>query len=230
MEKMTQTSDASDAEVTPKKAKKCTNKAKKVTPPFIGEDVRNPKMQQGFRHTYFSMDHEALLYTTIDIDELVDKLDSLAWSYEGEAMPRFALGEVDDGYGMCPHCHKYRWGCREQKFGEYCVKAVKRLTGERYTRHLTVKEAYVVFINYFNRCLDKDLFDEKNNDEAYTDEVELPTTFHQHPPKCMEEGSLLHVLKWADWKERRRRKRRAALKRPSTNFEWIETKDVKKKK
>ena len=126
-----------------------------VTPSSGSNVARAPEhVRDGFRYSHLNFDHEALLYTTLEVEELVEKMETFNFKYEGATAPRFALGEVDCEFGMCPHCHMYRWGCCKQKFDEYCVRAVKRFTQERYTRHISVKEAYIVFLNFYNRAMD----------------------------------------------------------------------------
>lgn len=127
---------------------------------------------------------------------------------------------------MCPHCRKYRWDCHEQKYGRYCVEAVKRYFEWKYTSVIKVKDAMVVFINYYNRPLDYCLFD-KLDDPDKEEQPYLDNMEHKYPPKCMEVTSLLHVLQWAYWKQE---KRRAKLERRRRAREWIETKPSKKNK
>ena len=189
-----------------------------------------PLVRNGFRYSMVNFDFEALLYSTISVNKLKKKLDSYHYKWEGAAAPAYARGEVDDEYGMCPHCRKYRWFCHEQKYGRYCVEAVKRFVEWRSTGSITPEEALVVFLNYYNRPLDYCKFDELDDpnkeEQPYLDNMD-----HKYPPKCMEITSLIHVLQWAYWKESRMKakqaKRRAerALKQAESSVSSKKTKE-----
>ena len=207
---------------------KSVSKVREVTPK-AANTVSTPMMRQGFCYSIINFEFEALLYTTICPDELAWKLENYKFQWEGYGAPTYTRGCVDDDYGMCHHCKRYRWGCHKQKYGRYCVEAVKRFFEWRYSSIVTVKDAMVVFINYYNRPLDYCEFD-KLDDPDKEEQPYLDNMEHKYPPKCMEVTSLLHILQWAYWKEEKRKAKIAKKRAAREASDWIETKPKKNKK
>ena len=166
--------------------------------------------KDGFKHSYFEVDEEALLYTTLPKHLLAKKLATFNYHYEGYAAPSYKLGEVDRNRGYCKHCGKYSWSCHEVRFGNYCFKAVRRHFKNIKFRNICPEDAYVVFINFYNRALDFTDYDEQDDSDK---EPDVGHTDHRHPSKCMDFGSLIRTLEWAYWHlqrmEEKLRKKRA---------------------
>ena len=76
-------------------------------------------------------------------------------------------------------------------------------------RNVNPEDAYVVFINFYNRALEFATFNELQSD----DESVLGDTAHSHPAKRRDYGSLISTLEWAHWKQQRNweKKRRKSI-------------------
>ena len=177
-----------------------------------------PLMRQGFRYSARPFDYQALLYTTLEPDFLVSKLQEMNYKWVGNAAPKYVRGDVDFEYGLCNHCKEWRWGCHEIKFGKYCFNAVVRFQKERRINVLTVEDAYVAFLNLYNRAFDYIRYDIEDDPDK-EEEPELFHSDHVHPPKCMMIGSLETTLQWAYWREERRKTKR---ERKRIRDEWLE--------
>ena len=113
----------------------------------------------------------------------------------------------------CTECYHNCW--EEYLFGQYCVAAVKRYFDEnKYTA--SVKDAYVVFVEHYNRGLDWRSFESDDHEERFR-----PSTTKK-PPYCMKHGSLMFAMQWTTWQiengpmtefydEKRKKKRKAKM-------------------
>ena len=164
----------------------------------------NPKVttvtdfrSHGFKHSWFPVDQEVLLYTTLDKHLQAKKLVSFNYKYEGYAAPCFKLGEVDCNRGYCKHCGKYSWSCHKVRFGKFCFKAVRKHYKNIKFRDVCPEDAYIVFINFYNHALLFTNFNELKSDA----ESDIGDNAHCHPLKCMDFGSLVRTLEWTYWQQ-----------------------------
>ena len=88
-------------------------------------------------------------------------------------------------------------------------------------RNVNPEDAYVIFINFYNRALEFSTFHEFESD----DKSILGDTAHSHPAKCMDYGSLIRTLEWAYWKQQRNLEKR---RRRSVGNTWFTKKDKEK--
>ena len=119
-------------------------------------------------------------------------------------------------YKIHQNCTECYHNCGDEYlFGPYCVAAVKRYFNEnKYIA--SVKDAYVVFVEYYNRGLDWRSFETDDR------EVEFRPSTTKMPHLCMKQGSLVFAMQWTKWQvdngpmkefydEKRKRKRKAKM-------------------
>ena len=203
---------------------KCEHEKSFFPPPDNADDILKGVYERrrfGFRHSYLPIDDQALQFTTLDSHLLAKKLASLLYKYEGGTAPVFKLGKMDSSYGQCRHCGRSSWSCHEIRFGKYCNKAVLRHYKNIRYRGVTPEDAYIVFINFYNRALEFAKFDELESDNEST----LGDAAHSHPAKCMDYGSLIRTLEWAYWKQQRNYEKK---RRASRGNIWYSTKKKEK--
>lgn len=84
--------------------------------------------------------------------------------------------------------------CHEKLFGPYCCAAVKRYFDEN-EYEATLKDAYVVFIEHYNRQLDVYTYQQDGGEGDRISRESTPVMV----PHCMKVGSLFHSIEWINW-------------------------------